>query len=81
MPLYSIAVAVSGLTTLLTPWLIRAAEPTAALVDRKLPRRMQTFAALYGSWFERMRPRRRRRKPRACVAWPAGWRSMRRCLP
>jgi monovalent cation:H+ antiporter-2, CPA2 family len=55
VPLYSIAVAVSGLTTLLTPWLIRAAEPTAALVDRKLPRRMQTFAALYGSWFERMR--------------------------
>jgi CPA2 family monovalent cation:H+ antiporter-2 len=32
---YSIAVAVSGITTLLTPWLIRAAGPTAAWVDRK----------------------------------------------
>ena len=50
--LYSIAVAVSGITTLLTPWLIRAAEPTAAWVDRKLPRSLQTFAALYGSWLE-----------------------------
>ncbi len=50
--LYSVAVAVSGITTLLTPWLIRAAEPTAAWVDRKLPRSLQTFAALYGSWID-----------------------------
>jgi monovalent cation:H+ antiporter-2, CPA2 family len=55
--LYSVAVAVSGLTTLLTPWLIRAAEPTAAWVDRKLPRSLQTFAALYASWFEQLRKR------------------------
>jgi CPA2 family monovalent cation:H+ antiporter-2 len=55
--LYSIAVAVSGLTTLLTPWLIRAAQPTAAWVDRKLPRSLQTFASLYGSWMEQVRKR------------------------
>jgi len=54
--LYSIAVAVSGVTTLLTPWLIRAAEPTAAWVDRKLPRSLQTFVALYATWLERLRP-------------------------
>jgi CPA2 family monovalent cation:H+ antiporter-2 len=53
--LYSIAVAVSGITTLLTPWLIRAAEPTAAAVDRKLPRSLQTFVALYGTWLEKLR--------------------------
>ena len=29
-----VAVAVSALTTLSTPWLIRAAEPVAAFVDR-----------------------------------------------
>jgi CPA2 family monovalent cation:H+ antiporter-2 len=52
--LYSVAVAVSGITTLLTPWLIRSAEPTAAWVDRKLPRPLQTFAALYGSWIVRL---------------------------
>ena len=51
---YSIAVAVSAITTLLTPWLIRAAEPVAAWVDRKLPRRLQTFAALYASWLEQL---------------------------
>lgn len=52
--LYSIAVAVSAFTTLLTPWLIQAAEPTAAWVDRKLPRSLQTFAALYGSWLDQL---------------------------
>ena len=53
--LYSIAVAVSGITTLLTPWLIRAAGPTAAWVDKKLPRALQTFSALYSSWLEQLR--------------------------
>ena len=53
--LYPIAVAVSAITTLTTPWLIRAGGPTAAYVDRKLPRSLQTFAALYGSWIERIR--------------------------
>jgi CPA2 family monovalent cation:H+ antiporter-2 len=61
--LYSIAVAVSGITTLLTPWLIRAAPTTAAWVDRKLPRSLQTFAALYASWMEQMRTRRAESQP------------------
>jgi CPA2 family monovalent cation:H+ antiporter-2 len=55
LPLYSVAVAVSGITTLLTPWLIRAAEPTAAMIDRKLPRSLQTFVSLYGSWLEQLK--------------------------
>jgi CPA2 family monovalent cation:H+ antiporter-2 len=53
--LYPIAVAVSAITTLTTPWLIRAAGPAAQWVDRKLPAPLQTFVALYGSWIERMR--------------------------
>jgi CPA2 family monovalent cation:H+ antiporter-2 len=53
--LYPVAVAVSALTTLTTPWLIRASEPVAILVDRKLPRPIQTFASLYGTWVERLR--------------------------
>ena len=53
--LYPVAVAVSALTTLATPWLIRAAEPTAMWVDRKLPRPIQTSAALYASWIDRIR--------------------------
>jgi monovalent cation:H+ antiporter-2, CPA2 family len=55
--LYPIAVAVSGITTLLTPWLIRSASPAALLVDRVLPQPMQTFASLYGSWMEALRSR------------------------
>ncbi|MGH7612615.1 MAG: cation:proton antiporter regulatory subunit, partial [Gemmatimonadales bacterium] len=53
--LYPVAVAVSALTTLLTPWLIRASQPVATWVDRKLPKPLQTFAALYGSWLEDLR--------------------------
>ncbi len=53
--LYPVAVAVSGLTALLTPWLIRASGPVAILVDRKLPKALQTFSSLYGSWLEELR--------------------------
>src|SRR5260370_40470468 len=53
--LYPVAVAVSAVTTLTTPWLIRSAGAVATWIDRKLPRPLQTFAALYGSWLEQLR--------------------------
>jgi CPA2 family monovalent cation:H+ antiporter-2 len=53
--LYPVAVAVSAITTLTTPWLIRSAGPVAAYLDRKLPRPLQTFVALYGTWLEQIR--------------------------
>jgi len=53
--LYPVAVSVSALTTLATPWLIRASGATASYVDRRLPRALQTFAVLYGSWIEGLR--------------------------
>lgn len=53
--LYPVTVAVSALTTLATPLLVRAAGPAAAAVDRNLPRPIQTFAALYGTWVEQLR--------------------------
>jgi monovalent cation:H+ antiporter-2, CPA2 family len=56
--MYPIAVAVSAITTLSTPWLIRFSGPAAAYVDRTLPRPLQTFVALYGSWIERVRSTR-----------------------
>jgi CPA2 family monovalent cation:H+ antiporter-2 len=55
--LYPVMVAVSAITTLTTPWLIRAADPSAAWIDRHLPRPLQTFAALYGTWLGSMRTR------------------------
>ncbi len=53
--LYPVAVSVSALTTLFTPWLIGASSDAASWVDRRLPRPLQTFAALYGSWIEQLR--------------------------
>ena len=52
---YPVAVAVSAITTLVTPWLIRGSEPFAMFVDRKLPRPLQTSVALYASWVDRIR--------------------------
>jgi monovalent cation:H+ antiporter-2, CPA2 family len=52
--LYPVAVAVSAITTLLTPWFIRASNPLSGWIDRTLPRPLQTFVALYGSWLERL---------------------------
>jgi CPA2 family monovalent cation:H+ antiporter-2 len=56
--LYPIAVTVSAITTLTTPWLIRGSPRAAAYIDRKLPRPLQTFGALYGAWLERLRAAR-----------------------
>ncbi|MDQ3262314.1 MAG: cation:proton antiporter [Myxococcota bacterium] len=52
--LYAVAVAVSALTILVSPWLIRVSEPVSAAVERHLPHTLQTFAALYGSWLDRL---------------------------
>jgi CPA2 family monovalent cation:H+ antiporter-2 len=62
--LYPIAVTVSAITTLSTPWFIRGSERTAAYVDAKLPRPLQTFVTLYESWIERIRQTRASRTPR-----------------
>ena len=65
--LYPLAVSVSAITTLTTPWLIRASGPAASYVDRKLPRPLQTVASLYGSWLERLRTSPRRATTAAAV--------------
>jgi CPA2 family monovalent cation:H+ antiporter-2 len=56
--LYPVAVAVSAITTLLTPALIRRSHRFASFVDRKLPKRLQPFVALYESWLDRLRTSR-----------------------
>jgi len=53
--LLPITVAVAVLTTFITPFMVRAGEPFALAVDRRLPRRVQTFVSLYGSWLETLR--------------------------
>jgi CPA2 family monovalent cation:H+ antiporter-2 len=53
--LYPVAVAVSAITTLTTPLLVRAAPRVAHYVDRRLPASLQTFSTLYASWFAGLR--------------------------
>jgi CPA2 family monovalent cation:H+ antiporter-2 len=63
--LYPLAVGVSALTTLLTPWLIGGSARAAAFVDAHLPHRVQTYASLYESWVERLRST----APHHATAW------------
>lgn len=48
--LYPIAVAVSAVTTLLTPYLIRAADPVTSAFDRLAPRGLTNLLDLYTRW-------------------------------
>ncbi len=52
---YPAAIAVSAITTLTTPLLIRLSNKAAAEIDHWLPEPIQTVAALYASWIERVR--------------------------
>ena len=65
--LYTVAVAVSAVTTLTTPFLIAWSGGLAAFVDRKLPHALQTYTALYGAWVERLTTSRY--KHRSAGAW------------
>ncbi len=68
--MYPVAVAVSAVTTLTTPWLIRAAPRAAKWIDAKLPKPLQTFVALYDGWIERLRSKRETHSLiRSLVGW------------
>ncbi len=47
--LYPVVVAVSVITTFLTPYMIRLAEPASAFVERRLPDKWMRFLARYAS--------------------------------
>jgi CPA2 family monovalent cation:H+ antiporter-2 len=53
--MYPVAIAVSAVTTLTTPLLIKLSNRAAASIDHWLPEPIQTVAALYASWIERVR--------------------------
>jgi CPA2 family monovalent cation:H+ antiporter-2 len=56
--LYTLAVAVSAITTFLTPFMIRTSAAAGEAVDRRMPRPLQVFAALYSGWIQRIREAR-----------------------
>jgi CPA2 family monovalent cation:H+ antiporter-2 len=71
--IYPEAVAVSALTTLLTPFMIRASGRIGAAVDRRLPHKLQTYATLYGAWVQGLRATREHRGAWARVRRLARW--------
>ncbi|EEO28078.1 cation:proton antiporter [Oxalobacter paraformigenes] len=54
--LYPIVVAVSAITTLTTPYLIRAADPLAKSIARITPRPLARIVDLYGEWLNNLHP-------------------------
>ncbi|MFC0399298.1 cation:proton antiporter [Paraburkholderia rhizosphaerae] len=54
--LYPIAVAVSALTTLFTPYLIRAADPLTQRLAQSMPRSVSNMFGLYGQWLGSLHP-------------------------
>ena len=55
--LYPIAVAVSAVTTLLTPYLIRLSDPLTAAAGARLPARAAALVARYPAWLAKFRRR------------------------
>lgn len=54
--LYPVAVAVSAITTLLTPYLIRAADPLSMRLGKVVPSRVARVLSLYGEWLRSIQP-------------------------
>ena len=56
--LYPIAVSVSALTTLTTPWLIRGSDSFTGFIERRMPRPLRSFLDLYTEWYANLSRRR-----------------------
>jgi CPA2 family monovalent cation:H+ antiporter-2 len=54
--LYSIAVAVSIITTLITPYLIKYSDKTTDYLSQLLPTKLQTILGLYSTWMHDIQP-------------------------
>ncbi len=53
--LYSLAIAVSAITTFTTPFMIRAAGRTGKYIDARMPAPLGALQAIYDAWMERLR--------------------------
>jgi CPA2 family monovalent cation:H+ antiporter-2 len=55
--LYSLAIAVSAITTFTTPFMIRASDRVGRFVDARLPHSVGVLQSIYDSWTEQTRTR------------------------
>lgn len=65
--LLAVVVGVAVITTFTTPYMVAASEAMALIVERRLPRPLQTVSVLYASWLETLRAPS---KQRSNVRWP-----------
>ncbi len=68
--LYTLAVAVSAVTTFLTPYMIRGSIPVAEFVSARMPRPLKVLEALYDSWLERIRNAGAPARDENSIGWP-----------
>ncbi|PSS57346.1 cation:proton antiporter [Pseudomonas sp. BBP2017] len=54
--IYPVTVAVSAITTLLTPYLIRGADPLSLKLAKVVPQRLARVLSLYGEWLRSIQP-------------------------
>ena len=64
--LFSVAVAVSAITTFTTPFMIRACGPVGAMIERRAPHALARLQRVYDGWVERVNAGRCR------SGWPPG---------
>jgi monovalent cation:H+ antiporter-2, CPA2 family len=69
--LYSVAVAVSAVTTFTTPFMIRACGPVGAMVQRRAPHALARLQRVYDGWVERINAGHAASDGRPGVAAPA----------
>jgi len=68
--IYTLAVAVSAITTFTTPFMIRVAEPVGDFVASHFPEPIAVLQSLYDSWMERVRIASMAREERGSLRWP-----------
>lgn len=51
----TLAISVSAITCLTTPYLIKLNENVSSWIDHRLPKPIQTFSCLYGSWIQKLK--------------------------
>jgi K+:H+ antiporter len=68
--IYTLAIAVSAITTFMTPYMIRASGPVAEYVAKRIPRPLRVFESLYDSWMEQMRGPKKADATRPSLGWP-----------
>ena len=70
--LYPIAVSVSAVTTLITPYLLRGSDPFTAWLERRLPTTVLSYLNLYSRWLGQFEQGRQDNQVRAILRRIAG---------